>query len=319
MWPFHRSRRYRRSRLSGRLSGRKWLKLFAIALSCTLFFQACGGSADVSSGSPANGSSASGSDATAVDATAKEHEGDKPTPSPASMAEPAVPVVGESVAYATVDGEEITGYLAQPEEAAENLPAVIAIHEWWGLNENIEAMARRIAGEGYTVLAVDLYDGAIATEPDAAKELLRSVMDNPGPAQVNLTQAAQFLRNDYGASSLGVIGWCFGGNWSLRSGLLLTDLDAVVIYYGQLILAAEALDGLNAPVLAFFGEDDSSIPVADVENFEEILTGLGKPIDVHLYPDAGHAFANPSGQNYDAAAAEDAWEKTTAFFEAQLG
>ena len=285
-------------------------------------FQACGGSEEISgsggsSESPGVESVDSGEQG--VDAIAKEHSGDTPTPTPIAVAEPIVPVTGEAVTYATIDGEAITGYLAQPEGAEANLPALIAIHEWWGLNDNIEAMARRIAGEGYTVLAVDLYGDEVASDPTTAKSLLRSVMDNPGPAQENLSQAAQFLKEEYGAPKLGVMGWCFGGSWSLRAGLLLKDINAVVIYYGQLILAPEALDGLEAPVLAFFGEDDSSIPVEDVENFEEILTGLGKPADVNLYPGVGHAFANPSGQNYDAAAAEDAWEKTTAFLKAQLG
>ncbi|MFK8181760.1 MAG: dienelactone hydrolase family protein [Phormidesmis sp.] len=354
MWPFRKRPRHRRkyrqnhylsdrqnnrhttrqstrhtARQATTLMLRKWLKLFAFALSCALFFQACGGSAELGSSDVSTGGStlentseavdANGKGDNSVDKIATEHSGDKPTPTPIAVAEPAVPVTGEAVTYATVAGEAVTGYLAQPEAAAANLPAVIAIHEWWGLNENIEAMARRIAGEGYTVLAVDLYGNEIATEPAAAKDLLRSVMDNPGPAQDNLAQAAQFLKEEYGAPKLGVMGWCFGGNWSLRTGLLLKELDALVIYYGQLILAPEALDGLEAPILGFFGEEDTSIPVEDVENFEEILTGLGKSVEINLYPGVGHAFANPSGQNYDATAAEDAWDKTTAFFTAQLG
>ena len=148
---------------------------------------------------------------------------------------------------------------------------------------------------------------------------MRGVMDAPGPAQDNINQAADFLKTQYNAPTLGSIGWCFGGNWSLRTGLLLSsDLDAMAIYYGQLILAPEALDGLDMPIIGFFGEDDSSIPVQDVNNYIEILTNLGKTADIHLYPGVGHAFANPSGQNYDEAAAEDSWEKTTAFFAEHL-
>lgn len=306
-----------------RLLGRgPWGVLFAIALSITLLFQACGGSTVTDSGSPNN----EGAPLTAVDPekasdrtmenVVKEHEGDKPTATPIAMAEPAVPVTGERVTYATVDGQAITGYLAKPEAPSdEALPAIITIHEWWGLNENIEAMTRRLAGEGYIALAVDLYNGQVATEPDAARDLMRSVMDNPAPAQDNLYQASQFLTDDYNASALGSIGWCFGGNWSLRTGLLLSsDLDALAIYYGQLILAPEALDALDMPIIGFFGEDDSSIAVADVKNFEDVLTDMGKDVTINLYPGVGHAFANPSGQNYDAEAAEDAWEKTIAFF-----
>lgn len=300
----------------------RWSAIFAAALSCALLFQACGSSGgDVYSGGDTGAAQtqATGDSASGLKAIADEHSGDKPTPTPVALAEPAVPVIGQEVTYATVDGQPVTGYLAQPETPdTEALPAIIAIHEWWGLNDNIRATARRLAGEGYTVLAVDLYGGEVATEPDRAKELLRSVMDTPGPAQDNLAQAAQFVTDEYNAPAVGSIGWCFGGNWSLRAGLLLPDLDAIAIYYGQLILAPEALDGIAAPVIGFFGEADSSIPVQDVENFESTLENLGKVADINLYPGVGHAFANPSGQNYDAAAAEDAWEKTTAFFETYL-
>ena len=308
----------------------RWVGLFAIALSLALLFQACGGSTLESSDTDAGSrgiatespaASNSGDDkANNIDTLTDEHQGDKPTPTPIALAEPSVPVTAQSVTYANIDGEDITGYLAQPEGTAPDaaLPAIITIHEWWGLNENIEAVTRRLAGEGYTVLAVDLYNDQVATAPDQAKDLMRSVMDTPGPAQDNITQAAQFLATEYGAPKLGSIGWCFGGNWSLRTGLLLEKLDAMAIYYGQLILAPEVLDGLDMPIIGFFGEADTSIPVDDVTNFESMLNNMGKTADINLYPGVGHAFANPSGQNYDEAAAEDAWAKTTAFFAAHL-
>lgn len=324
--------------LGGLLSGlvnalaqvrRRWFGLFAIALSLALLFQACGGStletSDTDSGTRSIATEApatSNPDDTAsnIDTLTEEHQGDKPTPTPIAMAEPSVPVTAQSVTYATIDGQDITGYLAQPEGTAPDaaLPAIISIHEWWGLNENIEAVTRRLAGEGYTVLAVDLYNDQVATEPDQARDLMRTVMDTPGPAQDNITQAAQFLATEYGAPKLGSIGWCFGGNWSLRTGLLLERLDAMAIYYGRLILAPEVLDGLDMPIIGFFGEADTSIPVEDVTNFESMLNNMGKTADINLYPGVGHAFANPSGQNYDEAAAEDAWAKTTAFFETHL-
>lgn len=300
--------------------------LFAIALSFTVLFQACG---DASTTDYADNAGAGSSVSVPTeeipvndqaDPLLKEHEGDKPTGTPIAIAQPAVPVTGEQVTYATIDGTPVTGYFAQPTTPeSDALPAIITIHEWWGLNENIEAMTRRLAGEGYSVLAVDLYGDQVATEPDKARELMRSVMDNPGPAQDNLFQAAEFLRSEHNAPTLGSIGWCFGGNWSLRTGLLLSsELDAMAIYYGQLILAPEALDALDMPIIGFFGEEDSSIPVEDVNNFESILADLGKDAEINLYPGVGHAFANPSGQNYDAEAAEDAWEKTTAFFQENL-
>ena len=309
-----------------------WSVLFSAALSITLLFQACGSTVPIADGASTDSqtltsdttqpeqAASNNTESTAADPLLQEHDGDKPTATPIAMAEPAVPVSGQNVTYATIDGQALTGYLAEPETPeSESLPAIITIHEWWGLNDNVEAMTRRLAGEGYTVLAVDLYNGEVATEPTAARELMRGVMDEPGPAQDNLFQASEFLKNEYNASALGSIGWCFGGNWSLRTGLLLSsELDAMAIYYGRLILAPEALDALDMPIIGFFGEDDSSIPVEDVNTFEQVLNDLGKEADINLYPGVGHAFANPSGQNYDAAAAEDAWEKTTAFFAANL-
>jgi carboxymethylenebutenolidase len=323
----------------------RWVSFFAIALCATLLFQACAGTSGQSTSSqsptaqsttaqstaaqstaaPATKGSSGGSanePARNLDALSQEHNGDTPTPTPIAMAEPAIPVTAQDVTYATIEGKPIIGYLARPESAsspgsgqsASALPALIAIHEWWGLNDNIKAMARRLAGEGYTVLAVDLYNGQTATTPDQAQDLMRSVMDTPSPAQDNISQAAQFLTDEYSAPKLGSIGWCFGGNWSLRTGLLLRGLDAMAIYYGQLLLAPEALDGIEAPVIGFFGEADSSIPLEDVNNFETTLKDLGKTVEINRYPGVGHAFANPSGQNYNAAAAEDAWQKTTAFF-----
>ncbi|MGB7084697.1 MAG: dienelactone hydrolase family protein [Phormidesmis sp.] len=315
-----------RSLLQGKLLNvrLRWRALFAIALSMSLLFQACGSTTPSDTDTATSSGSASEQVTSQPDGTmerlSQEHSGEQPTPTPIAMAEPSVPVIGQEIAYATVEGQSITGYLAQPEgtTADDTLPAILTIHEWWGLNDNIKAMTRRLAGEGYTVLAVDLYNGQVATEPDQAKDLMRSVMDSPGGAQENITQAAQFLTEEYSASKIGSIGWCFGGNWSLRTGLLLPNLDAMAIYYGQLILAPEALDGLDMPIIGFFGEDDSSIAVEDVENFESMLEGMGKTADINLYPGVGHAFANPSGQNYDAAAAEDAWAKTTAFFATYL-
>ena len=296
---------------------------FAIALCAVLLFQACGSDTlTAPSDTPAASDSAAATDSKTnqtMENLVKEHQGDSTKATPIAMAEPAVPVVGEDIVYATVEGQSITGYLAQPEgSVGAALPAILTIHEWWGLNDNIKAMTQRLAGEGYTVLALDLYNGEVATSPDQARDLTRSVNDNPGSAQDNINQAAQFLTDKYKAPKIGSIGWCFGGGWSLRTGLLLPDLNAMAIYYGQLILAPEALDGLDMPIIGFFGEDDSTIPVEDVENFEQILTNAGKTADINLYPGVGHAFANPTGDNYDPEAAEDAWEKTTAFFQQYL-
>lgn len=247
---------------------------------------------------------------------ATEHEGDRPVATGIATLKPAQAIVSASVNYATVAGQPITGFLSQPQNATEPLPAIIAIHEWWGLNDHVRAVTERLAGEGYTVLAVDLYGGRVAEEAQQAKTLMQSVMTDPGPAQENLRQAYDYLLRELNAPKVGSIGWCFGGAWSLQTALLLPDeLDAAVIYYGRLVTDQAQLATLSMPIAGFFGAKDQGIPVADVKAFEAALTALEKPAEIHIYEDADHAFANPSGKRYNAEAAADAWEKTKVFFE----
>ena len=249
------------------------------------------------------------------------HRHDYPSPTAIARVEPEVPVATESVEYVTIDGQAINGYYAYPQDATEPLPGILAIHEWWGLNENIEAMARRLAGEGYQVLAVDLYGGQVAETPEAAKQLVQQVANNPFGAEANITKAYNYLAEEKQAPQIGSIGWCFGGSWSLETALLFPQLDAAVIYYGGQIgeATAEELNTLEMPILGIFGAEDSSIPVETVEEFESKLQQREGETEIIIYEDAGHAFANPSGQNYVPEAAEAAWEKTTEFLNKYLG
>ena len=249
------------------------------------------------------------------------HRHDYPSPTAIAQVPPKVPVVTESVEYVTIDGQAINGYYARPEGENQPLPGIIAIHEWWGLNENIEAMARRLAGEGYQVLAVDLYNGQTATTPEAASQLVQEVANNPFGAEANLSKAYNYLVEEKQASAIASIGWCFGGSWSLETALLFPqELDAAVIYYGGQIGEAttEELATLEMPILGIFGAEDSSIPVETVKELESTLEELGKEAEIQIYENAGHAFANPSGQNYVPEAAEKAWSETTAFLAKNL-
>jgi len=249
---------------------------------------------------------------------AQEHKHDKPTPTQAAMQEPARPVDAEEVTYGEVGGKPVRGYLAKPKGAQGNLPGLIVIHEWWGLNDNIRAMTRRLAGEGYQALAVDLYGGSVADTPDAAMKLMNASMQNRAAGEENIKRAAAYLERN-GAAKLGVIGWCFGGGWSLGTALLLPEkIDATVIYYGHLENDPARLAKIKSPILGFFGARDDSIPVASVQQFQSALAKLNKPIEVKIYDDAGHAFANASGGNYRPEAAKDAWKRTTTFLAKNL-
>ena len=250
---------------------------------------------------------------------ATEHEGDEPVASGAAEWDPAADVEGEDVVYAEVGGVPVTGFLATPPGGGTGRPAIIVIQEWWGLNDNIRSMARQLAGQGYTALAVDLYQGQVATDPETARSLMSESMGREAELEENLKQAHAYLTDQNSAPSVGVIGWCFGGGWSLRTALMLPgEIDGAVIYYGRLITDRERLAALDAPILGIFGAEDDGIPIESVREFEAALNELGKDANVVVYDGADHAFANPSGTRYDAEAAEDAWAETLAFFEEHL-
>ncbi len=254
-----------------------------------------------------------------VEAMAKEHADDTTDASPGALVNPTSEIGSQTMAYAEYEDELVYGYFSAPADMFEPLPAVIMIHEWWGLNDNIRAMADRLAAEGYIVLAIDLYAGNVAASPSEARALMTGVVESPEAAEANIKAAYEFLANTVGAPRIGSIGWCFGGAWSLNTAKLFPDeLDAAVIYYGAVTNDEDALRPVEAPILGLFGAEDQGISIESVNAFAEALERLRKNHAVHIYPGVGHAFANPTGQNYDAASAEDAWTRTLQFLNLHL-
>ena len=254
-----------------------------------------------------------------VDAMSREHANDSTAPSPAALTAPERPVVSENLPYAELGDELVYGYFVAPADMFEPLPAVIMIHEWWGLNDNIRAMANRLAAQGYIVLAVDLYGGKVASNAAEARQYMLGVMEEPEFAKANIRSAYEFVSATAGAPKVGSVGWCFGGAWSLNTAQLFPDdLDAAVIFYGQVTDDEERLRPINSPILGLFGGEDTGIKVASVKAFEAALSRLRKSHEIHVYPGVGHAFANPTGNNYDEAAARDAWLRTLEFLDRYL-
>jgi carboxymethylenebutenolidase len=213
-----------------------------------------------------------------------------------------------------------TGYLVYPSDNAtepNKLPAVVMIHEWWGLNQNIKNMAEQLANEGYVVLAVDLYNGEVATESGRAGELSRSVRSSQQTAVENLRASVQYVSSlpNVNASRVASLGWCFGGGYSLQLALNseAQPLAATVIYYGTLVTERNELSKISWPVLGVFGSTDQSIPVDTVRKFESALDASGITNEIYVYEGVGHAFANPSGDNYAPEETADAWKKTLDF------
>jgi carboxymethylenebutenolidase len=251
--------------------------------------------------------------------TMKEHGNDTPVASPMVAYTPAQPVSGKAVVYTTVDGQQIEGWLSRPDNASGDLPALIVIHEWWGLNDNIRRAAERLAGEGYVTLAVDLHNGNTADTPKNAMKMGRVLSQNEAPAIANLQDAIAYLRNDVSASTIGVIGWCQGGKWSLLTALNFpADIDATVIYYGRVTDDKAQLAVLDMPVLGVFAGDDFIVPPKLAYSFATSMAESKKDLEFYMYRDASHAFSNPSGTEYNPEAAADAWKHTTAFLARNL-
>jgi len=215
----------------------------------------------------------------------------------------------EDVEITTSAGKTVRGALARPAKLP--APAVITIHEWWGLNDQIKAATAEYAKEGYLALALDLYGGEVAETRGRASELTRSVDAEAGKGVV--ASWAKWLReHSESTGRLGTVGWCFGGGWSLQTAVT-APVDACVIYYGRCDLPAETLARLEGPVMGHFGTQDSFIDEEMVARFATAMNEAAKSYIVHWY-DADHAFANPTGARYDEADARLAWSRTLDFF-----
>ncbi|MBK8010758.1 MAG: dienelactone hydrolase family protein [Deltaproteobacteria bacterium] len=217
-----------------------------------------------------------------------------------------------------IDLQGSKAYLSLPEGVASPMPAVLVIHEWWGLNDNVKLWADRLANEGYAALAVDLYGGKVAATPDEAGALMKSV--DKKRAAKTLKKAYAFLGQDkrIKAKKRGVIGWCFGGGWSLQVALTEPSLTSSVVYYGELVNDPKKLKTIKAPLLGIFANQDKWITPALVDEFEKALEKAHVTHKILRF-DADHAFGNPSNkERYDRSAAEAAWQETQAFLEQTL-
>ncbi len=223
----------------------------------------------------------------------------------------------KSVTYKSGD-EIVTGVLYTPQGKGP-FPALIVIHEWWGLNDWVKEQASKLADQGYEALTVDLYRGKVATTPDEAHQIMRGVPEDR--AKRDLHAAFEYLGSQPGVRKdrIGAIGWCMGGGFALDVALQESTLSAVVINYGHLATDPEAMKKINAPVLGLFGAQDKGITPDDVHKFEQTMKQLGKKIEVKIYDDAGHAFENPNNKDgYRAADAADASRLTLDFFASTL-
>lgn len=224
---------------------------------------------------------------------------------------------GRPVSYKSGD-ETVQGILYTPSGKGP-FPALIVIHEWWGLNDWVKDQASKLADQGYVALAIDLYRGKVATTPDQAHEIMRGVPEDRAKRDLHAAFAFLASRPSVKKDRIGSIGWCMGGGYALDVALQEPTLGATVINYGHLATDPDAMKKINAPILGLFGGQDQGIPPDSVHKFEDTMKQMGKKIDVKIYDDAGHAFENPDNQKgYRPGDTADAWKRTVDFLAATL-
>ena len=220
---------------------------------------------------------------------------------------------GEMITFPTPDGQEGSAYAIRAKGNSNQY--LLVIHEWWGLNDHIKQEADQLYGDldGVNVLALDLYDGQVATEREKAAQIMQSVEAERAQAIINGA-----IEHAGAQANVATIGWCFGGGWSLQATILAGQQAAgCVMYYGMPVKEESEIEKISTDVLGVFGSQDGGITPEVVNTFEQQMKEADKEITVKMY-DAGHGFANPSNPKYDEEATEDAYQKTLAFLKERL-
>jgi carboxymethylenebutenolidase len=215
-------------------------------------------------------------------------------------------------------GEALKGYLVRPADASGPLPGVVVVHENRGLNAHIEDVARRLATEGFMALAVDFLSpmGGTPTDEDQARSMIGQL--DQGQVTADARTAIEYLKGRPDSNGkVGIVGFCWGGGVVGRTAVAEPELDAAVVFYGQ-VPPAEGVPQIEAPLLLHYAGLDERIN-AGVPGFEAALKESGKDYTLHRYEGVNHAFHNDTSQaRYDEAAAKLAWQRTVDFFKQHL-
>ncbi|MEM6300050.1 MAG: dienelactone hydrolase family protein [Bacteroidota bacterium] len=222
---------------------------------------------------------------------------------------------GEMIEFPTL-GEKETGQAFVVRGKKKSNKYLFMVHEWWGLNDHIKSEAvkyQTALGDDVTVIALDLYDGNVATTREDAQKYMQGV--DEGRAR-QIIHGAQVYAGDN--AKIGTIGWCFGGGWSLQTAILLGEyVEACVIYYGMPEKEESMLKRLDAPVLGIFAENDKWITPEVAKEFEGKLKKMDHPVETHIFP-ADHAFANPTSPRYHEESATKARALTLEFLKKKM-
>lgn len=218
------------------------------------------------------------------------------------------------VEFPVEGGRSASGYEARPGGAG-SYPGIIVVQEWWGLNEHIKDIARRLAHEGFVALAPDLYQGKVTADPNQASSYM-AALDREEAVRI-LLGAIRFLQENEPiyAEHIGVIGFCMGGSFALLLPCRTAAIKAAVPFYGDHPDPIDQVKNIKCPVLFIAGGKDQWINAAKVEKLKKAFPQYGVPGEVRVYPDAQHAFFNNTRPDvYNAAAAQDAWTRALGLF-----
>lgn len=225
--------------------------------------------------------------------------------------------MGRMISFKRPDGQSVAGYLAEPEDGEADLPGMVVIQEWWGLNDQIKGVADKLLASGYRALVPDLYRGKVALAANEAEHLM-TALNFGDAAGEDVRGAVQYLKAS-GSSKVGVTGFCMGGALTLLAAVNVPEMDAGVVWYGYPPLEYVDASKITAPLMAHWAIEDAPFPIAKVDELEKKLRAAGVKFEFHRYA-AMHAFANETADSknlpiikYDPAAAEIAWGRTMAF------
>ena len=216
------------------------------------------------------------------------------------------------------DGQVVNGYLAEPSDKP-NAPGVVVLQEWWGLDDEVKAVADRLAKAGYRALVPDLYRGKLALAANEAEHLMNDLNFGDAAGQ-DVRGAVQYLKAT-GSTKVAVTGFCMGGALTILAACNVPEVDGSIVWYGNPPLEYVNASGITKPMLGHWALHDEFFPIAGVDQLEEKLKQAGVNFEFHRY-DTKHAFANPKSDTrglpplkYNAEEAQLAWDRTFSFLQ----
>jgi dienelactone hydrolase len=254
-----------------------------------------------------------------------KNDDDKKSKEEKTMKEPNIKE--EAVTY-KLDSATMNNFVAYDENQEGKRPAVMVIHEWWGINDYIKMRVRELAKLGYIAMAVDMYgDNKVGNDPNEAQALATPFYMHPEKAKPIFDAAIEKIKSypQTDATKIAAIGYCFGGTQVLNLAKMGEDLKGVVSFHGGLEGLTPDKNKVKAAILVCHGADDSFVPPAQVDNFKKQMDSAGISYEFKSYPGSTHAFTNPMATEwgkkfnipiaYNAAADTASWKDMRDFFD----